>query len=853
MSSEDGDVQGRARPIRLEQRVAGRVLWLAAAVFLAATAEWYLGHKVTLIDGLIFYGAATFCFLRGTNDTATSVGPASFTRRELAILGIILILALGLRLYKLDTIPYGLWFDEASIGLEASRIAKDGTFRPIYSQGTTSPAAFVYLVALAQGVLGQTIVAVRLVPALMGAATVVPFYLLARRLFDPRVALAGACFLAVSRWELNFSRMGMQGITTPFFTLVVAALILAAIESRQSGRSGLRTALWAAAGFTMGMGAWFYSAFLLFPAVVGVYLAGRALADWRFLKQQWLGLAVFVVMAALIASPIGMYALNKPGTFFARMSTASAFPQKGAEERLSVLGSNLKAHLLMFNYMGDRNGRHNLPGEPMVDPVVGVLGVLGAAYALYRWPKPLHLWLLAWLTVMLMGGVLSLPFEAPQGLRSIGALPAVYLLACLALDRLVSGFSRLYSPKIVIGGLVALVALVGYSNLYTYFGRQVADFASWNSFSTPETVVARRISGLLKAGYQVYVSPMYHGHPAIQYLSPNAPYQLFDTANGLPLLATEGRVALFLSPEETVPLDLVKSYYPDVSCEAITSPKPGPPSIFFCDIGPQELKAAHGLTVKYHLGAREQRTEPVLSVEPNLKMVWGSSSHPPPPFRVEWTGSLYVPQYGRYRFMLDGNIPASLHIDNDEITSEGGGVVLAKGIHDFRATAEVSGPGGLSLMWERDGGQREAISAEYFFNDRTPAMGLIGSYYPNVLWDGKPSFQRIDPAVAFYFHLLPLPRPFSVEWRGSIKVAADGMYRFATQSVSSSEVYLDNRLVVNNTANNELAEGIIDLTKGWHEIKVRYQNRDAYSRVYLYWTPPGGSRAVVPPSSLRPW
>ncbi len=83
----------------------------------------------------------------------------------------------------------------------------------------------------------------------------------------------------------------------------------------------------------------------------------------------------------------------------------------------------------MFNVRGDPNGRHNLPGRPMLDAISGALFVLGVALAAVRLHRPRWALLLLWPAWTLLGGILSLSFEAPQSLRANGALPAAYLLA----------------------------------------------------------------------------------------------------------------------------------------------------------------------------------------------------------------------------------------------------------------------------------------------------------------------------------------------------------------------------------------------------------------------------------------
>src|SRR5439155_8915444 len=97
---------------------------------------------------------------------------------------------------------------------------------------------------------------------------------------------------------------------------------------------------------------------------------------------------------------------------------------------------NLRAHLLMFDVRGDPNGRHNWTGRPMLSPLIGGAALLGLGLSLFRlrrWPYAL---LLAWFPVMLVGGVFSLTFEAPQGLRTIDEVTAVAVFAGVALGAL---------------------------------------------------------------------------------------------------------------------------------------------------------------------------------------------------------------------------------------------------------------------------------------------------------------------------------------------------------------------------------------------------------------------------------
>src|SRR5438270_11734445 len=83
---------------------------------------------------------------------------------------------------------------------------------------------------------------------------------------------------------------------------------------------------------------------------------------------------------------------------------------------------------------------------PMLDDLVSALLILGMGYALLRIVRWQFFFPLVWLGVSLMGGVLSLPFEAPQGHRTMENMLTTALLAGLILGL---GATRLTRPAAV--------------------------------------------------------------------------------------------------------------------------------------------------------------------------------------------------------------------------------------------------------------------------------------------------------------------------------------------------------------------------------------------------------------------
>ena len=93
-------------------------------------------------------------------------------------------------------------------------------------------------------------------------------------------------------------------------------------------------------------------------------------------------------------------------------------PSVGGGDSSAFTGS-LNKHLAMFNIAGDQNGRHDLPGAPMLDDVTAALFFLGLGLCVVRAGRWQYIFPPLWFVAALAGGVLSLPFEAPQSHRTL--------------------------------------------------------------------------------------------------------------------------------------------------------------------------------------------------------------------------------------------------------------------------------------------------------------------------------------------------------------------------------------------------------------------------------------------------
>ncbi len=136
----------------------------------------------------------------------------------------IILLCAFLRLYKLGSLPAGLYLDEASIGYNAWSVLHTGRdehqiLYPLVFQayGEYKLPVYIYGSIPIIKFLGLTPFSVRLLSALSGIAATAGIYWLAKSLFiasTPRrretVALVSAILFAVSPWSIQFSRGGFE-------------------------------------------------------------------------------------------------------------------------------------------------------------------------------------------------------------------------------------------------------------------------------------------------------------------------------------------------------------------------------------------------------------------------------------------------------------------------------------------------------------------------------------------------------------------------------------------------------------------------------------------------------------------
>ncbi len=363
---------------------------------------------------------------------------------------IILIIASFFRLWQLDTIPPGLYPDEAINGNEA--ILNPGQI--FYPENNGREGLFINLISLSFLIFGISIWSLKIVPAVIGILTILGLYLLTKELFSTNnptiqqsnnptiIALLSSFFLAISFWHVNFSRIDFRAILLPFVLVFAFYFLFRAFRKKSLSDFSFSGIFW-------GLGFYTYISYRLAILVLAVVLVLKLIEYFRenkiqfnfkwafrkfYLKDSWWKINIFLFIIILVALPIGIYFLQNPQDFISRAGPISVFAQDNSVKAFFI---SFISHLGMFNFYGDSNWRHNFAGSPQLLWPIGILFLIGIGFSIKKiiesiqnrdyplFPIP-YFFLLAWFFIMLFPGILT--FEGiPHALRVIGVIPVVYI------------------------------------------------------------------------------------------------------------------------------------------------------------------------------------------------------------------------------------------------------------------------------------------------------------------------------------------------------------------------------------------------------------------------------------------
>ncbi|HUZ02083.1 MAG TPA: hypothetical protein VMU89_17185 [Thermomicrobiaceae bacterium] len=362
---------------------------------------------------------------------------------------VLLVLAAGSRLLRLDRLPTGLPDAAAANGVLARAIAGQGAAGPIVIGDRSLPLAA--LVALVGRVAGFGADAPGLGTALAGIASALLVGLWLRRAVGPAWGIAGGLALAGSFWPLLFDRIGLS----PAMGAAALAALLCCLAEARVRPPQAALPWYALAGVAAAIGFAADATLRVMPALLVVVLIAAA---WearvpgrgaRSTRGDLAGPTLMLVVALLAGLPFVLARWSDPAllAFWGVTPGTGGHLPAGALDALGGFG----AALARLVWPGAVDPALNLPGDPLFAPWLAPWALLGLAVALRQLRRTEVAAALVWGLLLLVPAALSQPVGPA---RLVPALPLLIALPVLGMAAVV-GRVRCWR-----GGASVAVALV---------------------------------------------------------------------------------------------------------------------------------------------------------------------------------------------------------------------------------------------------------------------------------------------------------------------------------------------------------------------------------------------------------
>lgn len=530
----------------------------------------------------MFAAILTLCYNLPALENYGVSNPKTLAWHAVVVKGALLLALIGatvlLRFSALGVAPPGLYHDEAYNGLDALEVLEG--HRPLYfATNNGREPFFIYLTALSLALFGRNPAAIRGVAGLLGTLTIPVAYGLGRTLAGSearaeRVGWLSATTLAITFWPVHLSRIGFRAVALPLFAGLALWLAWEAWRRNDWRR-------WVLAGLVYGLSFYTYSAARFSPlALAGfaLYLAATRQADPAF----WRGALVFALCTTVAVAPLGVYALSHWDEVMERSGQVSILASEvNGGDLVSALLGHTGRTLGMWLWRGDDIPRHNLPGRPVFDPLLGAAFVIGLVVALRGMRThhaPAYALALIWLAVMSLPTLLA--GDAPHFIRATGVWPLVALFPAWGLARV---WSKLESPgtggrswlwffpegarpsssrSSWLGGVgVTLILAVGLGlTVRDYFGRYASADETAYAFESAAVNLADEANRFLAGrelgadNRRLYIAAsLWHEWTAVSFLVPKEQATLLESPENLPPPARETILLILWQYVDTQP------------------------------------------------------------------------------------------------------------------------------------------------------------------------------------------------------------------------------------------------------------------------------------------------------------
>ncbi len=504
------------------------------------------------------------------------------------VVAAIVLVAFGLRIWNLSSIPYTLGGDEGEQGVEILRILSGDLTNPFETGWYGVPTFSFFFNAPTVALFGNTMFGLRLIWVFVGTASVYATFLLVKELKGTRLALITSALVATYHYHIHYSRLGSNQISD---TLIVALTLLFLMRGYRRGR----WLDWALAGVMVGIGQYFYAGGRL-ALVLAVFLVAYLWIRDRFKMDviNRFGLVVFIIALLVSAWPMFSFGIQYPDKYNARTNQIGILQNQWLENeailldqsRAQVLVDQFWRSALAFNAYPDRTAWYGLDG-PLLDRLSGALFILGGIAVSFwslkdRRLAPMVAW---WWAAILTGGMLTDTTPSSQRLITT-AIPTMFFVA-FAINQLREGLVQKISKGLGLNVTVFSIVLISLISLNLYF----IEFSPRQIYGGPHaqigTIIAEKINQDPEPDPEIYFfgSPyMYARIGTLRYLIPDVPKNdILEPLDGPfepEFPPTKSRLLFIFLPERLDELAWVMATYPEGTINPVQDPNDPQTTIF---------------------------------------------------------------------------------------------------------------------------------------------------------------------------------------------------------------------------------------------------------------------------------
>ena len=383
--------------------------------------------------------------------------------------------------YKLDSIPLGLFFDESTIGIQASNLSRSGfdihdEQGPIFfkSDSDYDSPILIYSTAAIFKVLGVSEYTLRLPNLIFFSIALFLAFYLATRLFKENRFIWVYCIIAFGFLPQLFtiSRLSFEAISQLACLAGVCLCVWWAFQ--QSDAQPLGFVKPALSGLLLGISVYTYSTASLLSALFMLSLL------LIYYEKKNLSKLISLIVACLVALiPYAVFSLKNPGALTSRFKAISfLYEQLPFVEKLRIFQSNYFSFwsLDFLIKHGDSNLRHSTGVGGIVFLSVFILFIIGLAdFFLSLLKKDIDKFRLLLVINLFVTPIASAMTSEgnPHAVRAILLGYFMVIISCYGFQRVLSLYNKTVRGIL----LVFIFALLGnevYKYQFDYFAHYAA-------------------------------------------------------------------------------------------------------------------------------------------------------------------------------------------------------------------------------------------------------------------------------------------------------------------------------------------------------------------------------------------